>query len=211
MRLGKLLGKKAKGSQIKRKLPVSWQKLVLATLLIGAGIALGVMYMDNPRNAVPGAGAFFAIGGGLFLIYNDLSKGPGSGFMFADGKRKPTGRENALVLFAKRNPETGKDVPLIMRFLELRHPPKGARPHYIRNLHRHYFELINNTTTHKLEPVQLPDKKAFPPELFKIPAAMQPYKDYMDYRPPRLMEKVAPGVLLAAIGIIGFLMIVTGE
>jgi len=132
-----------------------------------------------------------------------------SGFSFNANGRRYTGRENALILFAQHDKDTGKDIPLMVQFMELKHPPKGARLHYVRNLKKHFYELFNNTKTRKLEPVKLPDKKSFPPELYRIPATMQPYKDYMDFSPPTMMQKVAPGILLLAIGIVGFLMVIT--
>ena len=153
----------------------------------------------------------FTFGPGALLSY--LSYRPeDSGFAFkGNTKKKISGNVNAIVYFADRDSVTGKDVPVIMKFLALEHPPKGARLHYVRNFKRHFYELFNNNETHKLEPFVIKDKKSFPPELFKIPAAMQTYKDAVDYSPPTLMQKVAPGVLILTMIVVGILMVMTGD
>ena len=145
------------------------------------------------------------------MLYTGIA-GAEFGYIFGtNGKRQYTGRENAIVIYAKRDPVTNKDVPLKIEFEEVTKVPEGAQLRYVRNLRRHFYELYNVTTNGRseLKPVVLPDKKAFPPELFRIPATMQPYKDYMDYAAPTMLQKVAPFVLLGAIFLVGILMLIT--
>lgn len=194
---------------VKRITPVSWWKLAVGIVLFCFGVFFGYMYLNNERLIFFGVGAVFTFAPGLLLIYQSFKTGE-SGFFF---KKKYTGKENAVVLMARRNGQGTKDVPVGIRFLEIKphQLPKGARLRYIRNLKKHFYELLYNPITKKLEPVVLPDKKSFPPELYKIPATMQPYKDYMEYSPPTMLQKVAPGILLLAIFIVGILMVMTGN
>jgi len=177
--------------------------------MLSIGMFFGYLYLGNARVMIFGMGAVAFIAPSLFLIYWSFKAGE-SGFAF---KRKYTGRENAIVCMARRNGQGTKDVPVFIRFLELKpqYIPKDARLHYVRNLKKHFYELLYNTTTKKLEPVVMPDKKSFPPELFQIPAAMQIYKDAIEYSPPTLMQKIAPGIILLAMGIVGIFMIVTAD
>ena len=196
---------------VKRVFPITWWKLVIGIVLLCPGAFFGYLYLENVQVIFFGIGASVFIALSIFMVYQSFQAGE-SGFSFK-GKRRYTGKENAIILFARRNGDEGevKDVPVAIRFHELKpeHIPRGARLHYVRNLKKHYYELLYNTTTKKLEPVILPDKKSFPPELFKIPAAMQTYKDAIEYSPPTLLQKVAPGILLLAMGIVGILMVMT--
>jgi len=197
-----------RAKKIKRVLPISWRFLIPGVVLVLIGVAIGSIYMLDRTNILAGMACAITIAGGGLLAFKGIKFG-GSGFLFTNGQRKITGRENAIILFAQRDPETQKDVPLMIKFVELANPPKGARLHYVRNLKRHFYELYNNTTTKKLEPVILKDKKSFPPELFQIPAVMQTYKEAIEYSPPTLLQKVAPGILLLAMGVVGILMVMT--
>ena len=195
----------------KRALPFSWWKLVAGLVLVVASILFLFLYSNNERNMFFAVVFIFTGAPGVLLAYLSF-KSRESGFSFynRDGKRTHTGKENVIMICAKRDTVTLRDVPLILKFVHLTHIPRGARPHYVRNLKRHLYEIYNNNETKKLDPVGLPDKKSFPPELFQIPAAMQPYKDAIDYTPPTMLQKVAPGVLLGAIGVVGLLMVMTG-
>jgi len=196
------------GEKAKRVIPVSWRRLIPGVASIGIGIASGSVYLNDYANMFMGVVSAVAFAAGLFLVYGSF-KSSEAGFTFS--KKKYTGRENAIILFAKSNPGiTDKAVPVILRFVEIKHPPSGARLHYLKNTKRHYYELFNNLETKKLEPVVLPDKKSFPPEQFQIPAAMQLYKDAIEYSPPTMFQKIAPGVILLGMGIVGLLMIATG-
>lgn len=194
----------------KTEFTVSWWKLLAGAPLIIIGIIFFTFYMRDIQNMIMAILAVSTITPGGFLIYLGLKSGS-MGFSFsAEGKAKYTGKENAILIIADRDKETKKDIPRDIRFVTLTKIPKGARPHYVRNLKKHFYELYINRETNKLEPVLLPDKKSSPPELFKIPATMQPYKDCMEYNSPNLLQKLAPGVILAAMGIVGLLMLVTG-
>lgn len=206
-KIRKKLQRKQQGKIAKRLLPISWWKLVAGLVLLSIGVFFGYMYLENARLMFFGMGAVVFIAPSLFLLYQSFKSGEG-GFAF---KRRYTGRENAIVLMAGRNGQGTKDVPVAIKFLELkpRQAPESARLHYLRNLKKHFYELCYNTVTHRLEPVVMPDKKSFPPGLFQIPAAMQIYKDAIEYSPPTLMQKIAPGIILLAMGIVGILMVVT--
>jgi len=195
----------------KRTFNISWWKIAIGGVLIGVGILFGFLYLKS-QNPVLGILATFAIAPGAYLVYTNV-KGSESGFYFSRGKRKYSGEENAIVWFALRDPNSNKDIPRSVSFVHIQNEkiPKGARQHYVRNLKKHFYELYFNTLTRKLEPFSLPDKKASPPELFKIPATMQPYKDCMEFNPPSLLQKVAPGILLLAMGLVGLIMLVTGD
>jgi len=194
--------------KIKRVFPVTWWKVIPGGILIGIGLIAGAFYLDNSRNLLLGFLTVITLAPGALLAYMGLKQGE-AGFSF--NKRKYTGNENAILIIARRNKDTNKDVPSMIMFAKLKRIPKGARLHYVRNVKKHFYELLFNTETKKLEPVILPDKKSFPPELYKIPATMQPYKDYMEYCPASLLQKVAPGILLGAMGIVGLLMVITGD
>lgn len=207
-RIKKLL-RKGQGGVAKRTLRISWLKLISGLTLIGIGILFGSYYMKDTAVMLFGVVAILATGGGGYLSYASLS-GAESGYQFAKkGKKKFTGRENAFIWFARHDPETKRDIPVMLKVCEINHPPRGARLHYFRKFKKHYYELFNNTETKKLEPFTLPDKIPFPPNLFKIPAAMQTYKDAIEYSPPTLMQKLAPGMILIGMCIVGLLMIMT--
>lgn len=208
MLLDKLKGIKGKKNKnTSMVIPISWKKMITAVAMITVGVWLGSIYLNDYSNMIAGAVSAVIISGGGFLFFNSLQQGE-SGFSMS--KKKLTGNENAIIIFAKRNAEGLKDIPVIIKFAEIKHIPQGSRLHYVRNLRKHYYEFYNDTVNKKLVPVTLPDKKSFPPEQFQIPAAMQTYKDAIEYAPPTLLQKIAPGIMLAAMGVVGLLMVITG-
>jgi len=193
----------------KLAMPLSWRKVLPGLALVALGVLFGFVYFQDNTNAFMGALAAIFVASGGVLIFKGI-KPSEIGYSFSGGK-KHTGNENAIIWFAKRDADTGKDVPVILKVCSVQKIPTGARLHYMRTWKKHYYELYNDTKTKKLLPVVLPDKIPFSPGLFKIPAAMQTYKDAIDYSPPSLLQKAAPGVLLLAMVIVGFLMLVTGD
>jgi len=190
---------------------ISWWKIIPGVALVALGILAVPFYFADRNNYFAVGIMMGAFAGGGFLIYTGFT-GVKAGVLFSSNNgKKVTGKENAIVIYARRDTATNKDVPYKIEFEEVDHVPEGATLHRLRNDNKHYYELMNVTTaaSKKLVPVTLPDKRAFPPELFRIPATMQPYKDYMDYSPPTLLEKVAPAVLLGAIFLVGILMVMT--
>jgi len=203
--ISRLKGKRDKS--VRRVFNVSWWKLIVAIPLLIIAVIGWIVYAPNPsETTLVGMVALLCTGVAGFLIYFGINKGS-TGFAF--NGRKQTGRENAIVLLARRDEAKGKDVPRALCFAELKKIPRGAQRHRLRNLRKHFYEVFYNTATRRLEPVRLPDKKSFPPELFRLPAVMEPYKDALDYTPPSTLQKVAPGVLLLAIVIIGIIMVIT--
>jgi len=194
--------------RIKKQWPISWWKMLAGSGLVLIGVLFMIIYLNDYHNMMAGGIAVFTLGPGIMLLYFSFQSIGEAGYLY-DGKRKITGKENAIILLADRN-GNGKDIPRKIVFAEVKKIPKGARMHYVRNLKKHFYELKNNTETRKLEPVILPDKKSFPPELFRIPACMQAYKDAVDYSPPTMLQKIAPGILIGAMGVVGLLMVMTG-
>jgi len=197
-----------KDGPVKRVIPVSWWKLIPGLALIGLGIWVGSFYLEDTSVMLFGVIASLAIAGGGLLAYTSI-KSAEVGFSFTKDGKKKTGDENAFVWIARRDEKTGKDVPVELKVCAIKKPPKGARLHYFKNFKKHFYELRNDTKTGELIPFHLPDKIPFPPELFKIPAAMQTYKDAIEYSPPTLMQKLAPGMILLAMGVVGLLMVMT--
>lgn len=192
---------------VKKIANFSWWKTILGGALVAACIPFLVIYISAPReNMAMGIGfIFFMIAGGS-LLYISLFKGGEGGYNF---NKRVTGQENAIVLMAKKN-SNGKDVPLGIKFCEIKKIPPGSRPRFLRNLKRHYHYLKFDTDkNNRLVPVELPDKLSYTPELFQFPATMQNYKEAIDYTPPTLAQKIAPGAILVAMLIVGFLMIIT--
>lgn len=200
-----MFSKNGSSTKVKRIIPINWKYLVPGIVMLVTGAVACFFYLQDRHNVVMAYLTAFLFGGGGYLAYLGFS-GASSGFAF---DKKYTGKENAIILVARRNPITGKDMPVGIKIIELKHPPVGARMHYVRNLKKHFYELWFNPATKKLMPVVLPDKKSFPPELFQIPAAMQTYKEAIEYVPPTLFQKLAPGAILLAMGIVGILQVVT--
>ena len=185
---------------------ITWWKIGVGIALLVVGFASGAVYLGDIKNMVAAFGLIIGLSaGGAFIYWSFNRQAPG----YIVNNQKLTGRENAIVHFAKQN-GNGKDVPVCTRFVYLTKPPRGASLHHVLNLKKHFYEFWNNPVTRKIEPVVLPDKIPFPPGLFKIPAAMQTYKDAIDYSPPTMFQKMAPGMILLGMGIVGLLMVITG-
>jgi hypothetical protein len=195
---------------VKRTFNISWWKLLLGFALVIIGLIGFVKYMGDNSNMIFAGLAVFGIGPGIILIWFGLSKFKVN-YMFFPGKSLPafTGKENAIILRAIR--VDGKDIPEMIEIKKLEEAdiPSNSRLHYVKNWKRHFYELYNDTVTNTLKSVRMPDKKSFPPESYKIPAMMQPVKDYLEYSPPSMLQKWAPGILMLAILIVGLLMMVT--
>ena len=209
-------------------IPISWRKVIPGIILFIIGIWIGSIYMSNNTNIFAGITAAISLASSGFLFYKGINiAGAGYSFM-GNGRKKKLGNENAIILFARRE-DTGKDKPIIIKFVELKYPPTGARLHYFRNFKRHFYELFNDNDIeigdldvsedaiinndikkrNRMKPVNLPDKIPFTPGLFRIAAAMETYKDAIEYSPPTLFQKLAPGAILLAMGIVGILMVMT--
>jgi len=198
--------------QAKRQSLVSPRNFVLWKILAGiplliAGLGLGAAYLNAPQNIMAGMGGTVLLAAGGLLLFTSL-KSQDTGFVYK-GKRKFTGKENTILVLAKKDISTGKDVPVKITFTTLNNPPSGARLHYVRTLKKHYYILFNDTSKKRLRPFALPDKKPFPPELYVTAACMQRFKDYIDYSPPSMLQKFAPLILILAIFIVGLLMLMT--
>lgn len=197
----------------KKTRKLNYWKIIPGALLVAVGLFSIPMYLADRNNYLPVILMMFGVGGGGYLLYTGIA-GIKTSVLYgsANGKKKYTGRENAIVIYARRDPVTKKDIPVGIEFEEIKQIPDGAEFHELRNNHKHYYELMNVTTSEggrTLIPVRMPDKKPFPPELFRIPSAMQPYKDYMDYSPPTLMQKIAPAILVGCMFLVGILITIT--
>lgn len=196
---------------VKRTFNISWWKLLLGLVLVIIGLIGGSKYLADNNNMLFAFLTIFGLGPGIILIWFGVSKFKVN-YMFFPGKEAPTftGKENAIILKAIRVGD--QDIPemIEVKHIEDTEIPKNARLHYVKNWRRHFYELYNDTKESDiLKAVRMPDKKSFPPEQYKIPAIMQPVKDYLDYLPPTMLQKWAPGILILAIVVVGLLMMVT--
>lgn len=200
---------KIKPDRAKRVYPFVVWKVILGGVLIIPAIFFGAIYIKNPLNYYMALALIAFLLPAGYLIYSAFSK---MEFGHNLSKKQAKGNENCLIWFARRNPDTGRDIPYKLLFLRIepKHIPRTARPKYLRNLGRHVYELTWNTTDKKLEPTILPDKKPLTPQLFVLPATMQPFKDWHDFSPASMMQKLAPGLMILVMIVIGVLMVVTG-
>lgn len=200
----------------KIKSTITWWKIGVGIVFLVIGFVSGAVYMGDIKNMVAAFGLIIGLSsGGAFIYWSFNRQAPG--YILAN--QRITGKENAIVHFAKRN-GTGKEIPICTRFVYLTNPPKGARLHHVLNLKQHYYELktgmvnkIDNNGNlvvgHGLVPVLLPDKKPFPPSKFAIAATMQQYKDAIEYVPPSIIQKIGPIAIVIAMAVVGLLIIVT--
>ena len=191
----------------RRQLPFSIIKAILAVVLMAAAIGIGSIYLQDINNIFAGILTALFFGSAVFFGYTSVK--PIEGGFIIEGKRKYTGKENALIWWAYRNPQTGLDVPIKIDLCTLNHPPKFAQKHYFVNWKRHLYELYNNTETKKLEPVLMPDKTPCSPAYYNGPAMMPATQRALQHHPYSKMEKVAPGLLMLAMFIVGILMLIT--
>lgn len=198
--------KEKQASVAKVKSSSLWKNIVGGALSL-LGALFIVFYLQDPNNLAVAFGAIVCLAGGGGLLYFSLSNEKTKGYTF---NKKVTGKENSIVLLARKLPN-GKECPIGLKFLDIpkRHIPPGTRMRFVRNLKKHFYYLKLDTSTHKLVPVSLPDKAPYPPELYNKNATMQEFKDAIEYKDPSLAQKLAPGAILLAMIIVGFLMIVT--
>lgn len=198
--------KKQQASVAKVRSSSLWKNILGGGLAL-AGVLCIVLYLQDPGNLAVAFGAIICLSVGGGLLYFSMANEKTKGYTF---NRKITGKENTIVLLARKL-SNGKDCPIGIKFLEIpkKHIPPGTRMRFLRNLKKHFYYLMLDTTTHKLVPVSLPDKAPYPPELYNKNATMQEFKDAIEYKDPSLAQKLAPGAILLAMIIVGFLMIVT--
>lgn len=194
---------------VKRMLNISWWKVVTGAVLVLIGLVAGASYLSDYTNMIAGGATVFGLGPGTILIWWGLSKFSQS-FMFNTATaRIATGKENAVRILATRN-GGNKDRPFLIDFVELKKPPRGARLHYFRNYRRHFYEIMNDTAArNKIKELLLPDKKPYPPELYKTAAIMQAVKDYEEYSPMTALQKWSPVIIVVTMGVVGLLMTIT--
>ena len=203
-----LFGSKKEKNITKTHSTITWWRFGVGIALLGVGFAAGAAYLGDIKNMVAAFGLIFGLSAGGAFIYWSLNRQAPGYIMSA---KKLTGRENAIVHFAKRN-GNGKDVPVCTQFVYLTKPPRGARLHHVLNLKKHFYELKTGTTEsgkRGLVPVVLPDKKPFPPSKYAIAATMQQYKDAIEYVPPSVMQKIGPVAIVIAMAVVGLLIVVT--
>lgn len=193
---------------VKRVFKISWWKLAPGVALTAFGLFGMILYLTDINNYLFAGMAVGGLGPGILLIYW-VAVNVNVGYMFYTTKRKQTGEENAIVYNARKNSD-GKDVPLELMVIKVNNIPHGARLHYVKNFGRHFYELRFNTSTRKLEEAKLTDRAELTPEQFKEHACMQRVKEWMEYTPPTMMQKVAPGLLLAAMGIVAIIKVMIG-
>jgi hypothetical protein len=199
--------------KIQRLSPIKWWRFILGAVCAGIGI-IGIVMYGTSLNVAMGIVAIAGLVPGAFLIYYSFNRKE-SGYVFQDKAKQYNGRENSIKISATYNPETKRAVPDRIEFAYIEIPLPGARLHLLRNNGRHYYEYMNIVGEGKigdeLMPVILPDKKLCTPEAFCIPSNMPRTKEYMDFNPPTNFQKIASGVLILVMVIIGILMVMTGN
>jgi hypothetical protein len=186
--------------------------MILGIVCAGIGI-IGIVMYGTSLNVAMGIVAIAGLVPGAFLIYYAFNRKE-SGYIFTEKGKEYTGKENCINIIAVYDEETKTEIPLNIKFEYIENPPRGSQPHLLRNNGKHYYEIkttINTDgTIRESKPVNLPDKKLCTPEAFVIPSNMQPVKEYMDFNPPSSFQKIASGVLILVMVIIGILMVMTG-
>lgn len=183
-----------------------WWMIILGVVIFSMGITFGYLYTTDANMFMAVIAVICLLGGGS-LLYLGMQK-PGEKQQQIMKQSGIPQEVNCISILAKRDTEKGKDIPLVIKFhRSLR--PKGTS-HYIVNTKEQLFINFNNTSKKKMMPAQLPDKGYASPAVFPIHSNMPRYREYMEYTPPTMMQKVAPGILLVAIIIVGIIMVATG-
>ena len=136
-------------NKTKLVLPVTWWKLAVGLAMLLLAVGFGSIYFSNRDNILAGMLTAIGIGGCVYFFYSGSQLGEG-GSKYQTRKASP--KDNAIILMATRTAE-GKDRPSSLLFANVTKVPKGARLHYHRTLNAHYYELLLNPATRKLEPV----------------------------------------------------------
>ena len=202
--------------KVKRIWNISWWKVILGAICLLVGI-IGVMIYVGSMNMFAGVLAVIGLTPGAFLVYYGFKNKKESGYQFASGKKgQHTGKENTIFIKAEWDSERQAAIPVNIDFVETpdNKIPAGAHPHLLRNNGKHYYVIYNpiDAKTGKEFPnkaVIMPDKKLITPEAFVIPSNMQAFKEYMQFNPPSAFQKIASGILILAMIIVGLLMLVT--
>lgn len=198
---------KSKELQAKRLPFIKKWKMIPGVVLIIAGVIFTIFYTQSLNYGL-GIVAVACLAPGLYLAYSafDFKR---RGYVFT-GEGEYTGKENAIIIYARRN-ESGLDVPYRIAFETIKDHLEGARPHLVRNLGKHFYEYINDTSSggDKLKNVEIADENYLPPEDAKVPACMQAVKEYLEYNPPTAIQKISASVMVIAMFVIGILMALT--
>ena len=214
---------------------VSWWKLALGIVFGALGI-FGLVRYASTINILWGFIAICGIIPSAFFIYFGLFKFKEGGYKYVlPGVPEFTGEENSLVIYSQWDSANKVAVPeyITFEYIPEDRIPTGSRMHLVRNLKKHFYELynvINEETGEVLEtrkvkdakdgqekeiriralsPVRIPDIVSLSTKEYKETAVMQPVKDYFDYNPGTNVQKIATGVLILAIVIVGILMTMT--
>ena len=193
-------------------------KYIVGAVLFGIGVVLWVMYFKNPVLIIYGSvGTGFVLPGMVVLLWAWKSRNKELHFSIKKPKSiKPNNRDrlepNAMLICARRPKDYEHDVPVAMKLVHLNHIPNNARLHYFRNFSKHLYEIYNDTSVKGLaawKPTVIKDKSPFSPRTYNIYSTMQSFKEALEYIPINTLEKFAPWALIAAIFIIGILMVMT--
>jgi hypothetical protein len=201
---------------------ISWWRLAIGIICgIAGGYAI-IQYTQTLSMVWGGVAVTALCIGGTFVFYAYMKKGD-TGYKFViPGQKEFTGKENTLVIDAFWDEKNKVAIPEQIYFKELlpEEIPVGSRMHLIRNLNKHFYEVYNLIDEEKGEVKEgnrrkyvaliPPDKIMCTPEEYSMTSNMQAVKDYFDFNPPTNFQKIAAGVLIAAMGIIGLLMTITG-
>lgn len=201
-------------------------KYIVGFVMLGFTLLCWAVYFKDPEGIkwLGTAGAIFLIPTFVELIWAWKSRPKELHFKKAkpqitalksSTKSKANGEANALIICARKSGDY--DRPVAMKFVHLNHIPSGARQHYFRNFGKHLYEIYNDTNIKanvldkyaSWKPVRIADRRPFSPRTYNIFSTMQSFKEAMEYVPMSTLEKYSPLALLAAIFIIGILMVMT--
>jgi hypothetical protein len=193
--------------QAKRLPFIKKWKMIPGVILGVAGAIFTVLYTQS-LNYGMGIVAVVCLAPALYLVYSafDFKR---RGYVFT-GEDVYTGKENAIVIYARKG-LSGMDIPYRIAFKYIKDQLEGARPHLLRNTGKHYYEYINDTSAQGevLKNVEIADENYLPPEDAKVPACMQPVKEYLEYNPPTAIQKISASVMVIAMFVVGILMALT--
>jgi hypothetical protein len=184
-----------------------WAFVILGVWLIGGGVALGAIWMDNPESTILGIACIAAIIGGVWLVYSRLRAPTPTGSVIVatggpTGGRKSTA--NSLNIYVKKDEDTGDVVPDRVVFEDMAKPM--GQPQHCLNDNKWYHVHIWDLEKRSLRAFSLPDAQYSDPAILARYLEQPAQKRYLRHR-PSLLRFVGPGILALMVGL-GFILLV---
>lgn len=183
---GKVINKRTRTSQ--------FYMMVLGSIVGAVGLVLFIIYFFS-LNMVIGVPGILMIGAGIFVFWHYWKK---KSDIYTDhiGGIREDSRANSLNIYPDKV-EVAYDEK-----------PKGF-PWWWENLKKHFYVNIWDAEKKKLVPFVLPDQQYFDPNVFGQRVLGLPAHKRIFERKPKLLERLKPVFLLAAIGIVWLLLLTT--